>query len=185
MHRGEDISVIAGSTYHQAVHAESILYHLSHVFTAEVCHYDLLGALRLQYLTQSLGCLCRVTVYGSMGHQDTLRFYAIAAPYGIKPESLSQFLILKDGTMERADSSNVQTGSLLQYRAHGNSIFSTDIEVIAARFAGPVIGVCIDDTELSESIRREEGLLLGTVGHDDLRPVYHGSADERQRTLAE
>ncbi len=131
-----------------------------------------------QFLSQQFCGGLGVAVYGSIGDQHALILRTIRGPGVVLVQIIAQ-IFLQYRAVERADGLNVQLGGFFQQRLNLHTIFAHDADVVAACFAGPVL-VCIQRTELAETVGGEQHLVAGIISHNDFRPVYHGRTYEGQ-----
>ena len=87
--------------------------------------------------------------------------------------------------MEGRDGIHREGGYLAQRCRHLLTILAADIEIVAACFVRPVVGVGSIDAELTKSICGEERQLLGDIGHHHLGPVDHRGSEEMERHAAD
>ena len=108
-------------------------------------------------------------------------------PYVVEAQRLVQGFSLEHRAVEGADGggSRGQLCHLFEHMLHLYAVLSADVEVVAACLAGPVIGVGIVDTELSETVGGEEHFVLRVVANHHLRPVYHRCHEEGKGMLSQ
>ena len=88
--------------------------------------------------------------------------------------------------MERADCLYVEICCLLKNCLHLRTVLSDDAEIVASCLACPVVILfagltdLVESSESSESISREQHLVLRVICHDDFRPVHHRSCYEAE-----
>ena len=87
--------------------------------------------------------------------------------------------------MEGADSADVEAAHLLQRLIDLHAVAAADVDVVAAAFGGPVVGVGVVGAELHEAVSGEHHLVAVVVGHEHLGPVHHRCGDEAQRAAAQ
>ena len=86
--------------------------------------------------------------------------------------------------MEGADGGDVQSGGLFQQGLNLGTVLAHDADVVPPCLAGPVL-LHIQCAELAEAVGGEQHLVVGIIGHNDLRPVDHGSGNKGQGVLAQ
>ena len=184
-HEGENLGVVGGGGQHHAAIAEGVLHALKHILAGKIRHGYLGAALGLELLGKQLHCLFCVAVDRGVGDEDALGFHAIGRP-GIVLVKIVPQVFGQHGAVEGGDDLDVELGSLFQNSLDLRAVFADDAEVVAACFAVPALRVFhVVGAELAEAVSREEDLVLGLIGHDDLGPVDHGSLDEIEGMLAE
>ena len=93
---------------------------------------------------------------------------------------------LQHRAVQRADARDREPRRLLEERLHLRAELADDAEVVAPRLAVPSLRVdLVVRAELAESVRGEERARRGVPRDDDLRPVHHRRADEREGASAE
>ena len=185
LHDRHHTTVVGRGGQYQAVVTERILDGLCHVVAAKVAHRHLLAGVALQDACQLEGGLLRVAVKRTVGDEDALVLWLIAAPCVVEVDIVGEVGV-KNGTVERADHLDGQTAQLLQYRLNHVAVFAYDVEVVAACLAGPAFRVVIRQcAELAEGIGGEQHLLCQVVRHQHLWPVYHRGGEELKRVLAQ
>ena len=182
-HEGEDLCIVCGGRQDQLVVAERVLHCLRPVLSGQVSDLHVRHTPGFQLCRQHFrGSLC-VSVDGGVGDEDAVGLRQIAGPDVIQVDVVSQIL-LQHRSVQRQDLLDLQGRGLLQNRLHLCAVFADDAEVISSRLAGPVF-VHVQRAELAESVRGEQDLLRGLVGHHDLRPVNHGREHKVQLMLAQ
>ena len=183
LHEGEDVGIVGGGGQHQLSVTEGILHGLGHVAPGKVVHDDLGAALVHQLLRQQLCRRLRVAVDGGVGDHNAVALHPVGRPDVVQIQIISQIL-RQHGAVEGADDGNVQPGGLFQHSLHLHTVLAHDADVVPAGFVCPVF-FHVQSTELAEAVSGEENLVIGIIGHDDLRPVNHGRTHKGQGVLAQ
>ena len=183
LHEGEDVGIVGGGGQHQLAVPESVLHGLGHVAPGEVVHDDLGAALVRQLLRQQLCRRLRVAVDGGVGDHNAVALHPVGRPDVVQIQIIPQIL-RQHGAMQGADDGNVQPGGLFQQRLHLRAVLAHDADVVPAGFVRPVF-FHVQSTELAEAVSGEENLVIGIIGHNDLRPVNHGRTHKGQGVLAQ
>ena len=183
LHEGEDVGIVGGGGQHQLSVTESVLNGLGHVAPCEVMHDDLGAALVRQLLRQQLRCRLRVAVDGGVSDHNAVALHPVGRPDVVQIQIIPKIL-RQHGAVEGADDGNIQPRRLFQQRLHLRAVLAHDADVVPAGFVCPVF-FHVQSTELAEAVSGEENLVIGIIGHDDLRPVNHGRTHKGQGVLAQ
>ena len=81
--------------------------------------------------------------------------------------------------MERRYGCDGQGAYFFEECLHLRAVFSDDVDIVAAGFVNPVVGV-LQGTELAECVGRKECLRDGVERYDDFGPVDHRRVEEAQ-----
>ena len=183
LHKGENICVVGSGSQHQLVIPEGILHSLSHIRTGKVMDDHLGRALFLQLLCQQLYGRLGVAVNGGIGNDDALVFRLIGGPGIVQVQIVAQVLC-QYRAMEGANDGDVQGGGLFQQRLHLCAILAHNADVVTPCLTCPVL-FYIQRAEFAEAVGGKQYLIIRIVGHDDLRPVDHGSGNKGQGVFAQ
>ena len=182
-HPGEDLRIVGRGRQDQLVIAEGILDGLRPVFSRQVADLDVGNPSCLQFSRQHLSRFLGVAVNGGVGDENAVGLSQIAGPGVIQVDVVSQ-VFFQHGPVQRQNLLDLQTRRFFQDRLDLSTILADDAEVVAPRFAGPVL-IHIQSAELAEAVSGEQDLLGRLIGHHDFRPVNHGSEHEVQLVLAQ
>ena len=182
-HKGEDIGIVGGGCQHDLAVTEGIAHGLGEIAAGKVMNNDLGATVRLQLFRQLLDSLLGIAVDGGVGNHNTLFLGLIARPSVIEIEVVAEILG-QNGTVQRADDGDIQSCGLLEQCLHLCAVLADNADIVAASLVRPRL-LDIQRTEFAEAVGREKHLIGAVIGHDDLRPMHHGSGHKGQRVLAE
>ena len=126
-----------------------------------------------------------MSVDRGVGNEHALGLGLIGTPEQVEAHCFIHLVAFEHGTVEGGDGVHREGGYLAQRSRHLLTVLAADIEIVAACFVRPVVGVGSIDAELTEGVSGEERQLLGDVGHHHLWPVDHGGSEEMERHAAD
>ena len=182
-HEREDIGIVRGGRDDELAVTERILHCLRHILAREIGDGYLRASLCFQLVCQKLDRFLCVAVNGRIGDEHAFGLDAVTRPGLIKVQVVTE-IFLENRTVQRADRLNVKVCRFLKNCLYLCAVFADDPEIVSPRFACPVL-LNVQSAELSETVRGEQNLIPGIIGHEDLWPVYHGRRDEVERMRAE
>ena len=182
-HKRENIRVICRCSKNDFSVTESILNTFCHILSCKVIQDNFRASVCFKLLGEQFNRFFRVTVHRGVRDHNAFTLDSVGRPCVIKVQIISE-IFGKNRTVQRADRLNIQSRCLFQQCLYLRAVFADDTEIIPSRFASPVF-LCIQCTEFSEAVCREQYFIRAVISDDDLRPVHHRCGHKRQCVLAE
>ena len=92
-----------------------------------------------------------------VGNEHALGLGLIGTPEQVEAHCFIHLVAIEYGTVEGGDGIHREGGYLAQRCRHLLTVLAADVEIVAACFVRPVVGVGSIDAELTEGVCGEEG----------------------------
>ena len=158
--------------------AESLGHQYGGMRIGDIIELDVLDAAVSEHSGQNLRGVHGVTVNRAGSDYDALILRGITAPVLVFIQEPADILA-PDGTMQRADHPDLQTGGFFQQRLHLRTVFADNVRIIAAGVIQPFgfkidfirKKIAVQSAEGAESICGKECFIRCIIGDHDFRPM--------------
>ena len=185
LHYREHACIIGGCHKNHLVISERVLDDLSDILSCKVTYNYLRSTLLCEHFTKLLGCLSCVAVNRCVSYKHALILGLIGRPCVVYSEIVFK-VFGESRSVKREYGFDLSTCKLFENVLHLHTVLSDNVEIITSCLASPaVIVLCIESSELAESVSREKKLLALLIGEHNLRPVNHRRKNKFQCVASE